>query len=127
MPRPGHDPGHSKRRVVDEDPVRALAVLAEALAVVGRHEHDRARGLAPGVERLQQPRELAIDECDLPVVRRLAVSARPDLRRRLVRARADRSSGPRGTTAPSSPAAAGLAVSSQRSTASVVASANRST
>ena len=70
MPRARHDPGHAKRRVVDEHAVRALAVLAEALAVVGRHEHDRASGLARCVERLQQAPELAVDERDLAVVGR---------------------------------------------------------
>src|SRR5262245_27230333 len=69
--RPCHDPGNSKRRVVQEDSVRALAMLAKALAMVSRDEHDRAAGLAAGVERLQQTPELTIHEGDLSVVWRL--------------------------------------------------------
>src|SRR3954471_234750 len=48
-------------------------MLAKALAMVGRDEHDRAAGLAAGVERLQQTPELTIHECDLSVVWRLTV------------------------------------------------------
>ena len=66
--RPRHDPWHSECRVVYEDPVRAFTVLAQALSMVGGHEHDRTRRVAPDVERLHQTRELAIDERDLSVV-----------------------------------------------------------
>src|SRR3954469_5115753 len=71
--RPRQDEGNSQRRVVQEDSVRALAMLAKALAMVGRDEHDRAAGLAPDVERLQQTPELTVHECDLSVVWRLTV------------------------------------------------------
>jgi hypothetical protein len=64
--------------------VRALAVLAKALAMVGRDEHDRAAGLSPGVERLQQTPELTVHECDLSVVRRSTVPIGQVCHRRLV-------------------------------------------
>ena len=44
--RSDHDPGHSQRRIVDENPVGALAVFAQTLSMVGRDEHDCARALA---------------------------------------------------------------------------------
>ena len=40
--RSGHDPRHAQRGVVEEHAVGPFAVLAETLAVVGRHEDERA-------------------------------------------------------------------------------------
>ena len=39
--RSGHDPRHPQRGVVDEEAVRSLAVLAQALAVIGGGQDDR--------------------------------------------------------------------------------------
>ena len=81
---PGHEEGHEDRRVVHEEAVRLLAVLAEALAVVGGDEHERAGEGARLLEPPQQPRELLVDERDLAVVRRIG-EARGEARGRLVR------------------------------------------
>jgi hypothetical protein len=53
--------------------MRTLAVLSEALAMVGGEEHDRALHLVAGVERIQEAGELAIDEGDLAIVWSLPV------------------------------------------------------
>ena len=50
--------------------MRVLAVLAEALAVVGRHEQERRRRRTPLVDPAQQAPELGVDEGDLAVVGR---------------------------------------------------------
>ena len=121
--RAGHDPRHAERRVVDEDAVRALAVLAEALAVIGRDEHDRAVHLALVVERLKQPARA--DGRRMRSRRRTVShgSARPDRRPAARTARADRSSAPRGTRG-AAVRSGRLDGCSHRSTASVVASAD---
>ncbi len=41
-PGPGDDEGHAQRGLVDEEPVRQLAVIAEGLAVIPRRDHDQA-------------------------------------------------------------------------------------
>ncbi len=47
----------------------ALAVLAQALAVVRHREDERAREEAPLLERAEEPPELLVGERDLAVVR----------------------------------------------------------
>jgi hypothetical protein len=63
--------------------VRALAVLAEALAVVGGGEDERARERAPAFEVAQQPADLRVHERHFAVVRRGA-KARGQVAGRLV-------------------------------------------
>ena len=63
----------------------AFAVLAKALPMVRRDEHDRAAGLAPDLERLQQTPELTVHECDFSVIGRLTVPIGQVGGRRLVR------------------------------------------
>ena len=41
--RPRHDQWHPQRRVVEKDAMFLLAVFAEALAVIGRHDDERVR------------------------------------------------------------------------------------
>ena len=69
-PGPAMIHGTLQRGVVDEQAVGALAVLAEALAVVGGHEHERARERPLLFERAQEPRDLRVHERDLAVVGR---------------------------------------------------------
>ena len=64
--------------------MRTLAVLTEALAVIRRDEHDRARERTAGVERAEHAGELPIDRRDLTVVRQLRIAG-GEVRRRLVR------------------------------------------
>ena len=63
--------------------MRALAVLPQTLSMVCGDEDDRARGFVRHIERPEQTRELAVDERDLAVVRRLTVPL-GQIRRRLV-------------------------------------------
>ena len=56
-----------ERGLVDEEAVDALAVLAQALAVVGRHHQERvvpqpqaAQGLVQAAHELVRPRDLAV-------------------------------------------------------------------
>ena len=56
-PRPGHDEGHAQGRLVHEEPVGELAVIAERLAVIGGHhdqEPGRARASAAATTRPRQ-------------------------------------------------------------------------
>ena len=62
----------------------ALAVLAQALSVIRRDEHDRTVAFVPEIQCTKQTRELTVDERDLAVVRRPAVPL-CQIRRRLVR------------------------------------------
>ena len=55
--------------VVDEDAVRPLAVLAEALAVIGGDDDQRAIELAGGAQIRQQPADHRVGVGDLGVVR----------------------------------------------------------
>ena len=55
LPAPEHE-RHLERRLVGEEAVRQLAVLAERLAVVGGHDHQRRR-LAAAEERREERRE----------------------------------------------------------------------
>ena len=64
--RSGQDEGDSQCRIVDEDPVRILAMLAQALPVIRRHQHQgRGRSF---LEAPQQSAELRVHERDLAVV-----------------------------------------------------------
>jgi hypothetical protein len=101
--------------------VGALAVLAQALAVVRHREDERAREEAPLLESAEEPPELLVGEGDLTVVQGRA-EARGEFPRRLV--------GRVGVVVVDpQEKGAGLSsrASSQRSAASVVASAKRST
>ena len=90
------DERHQERRVVDEEPVRVLAVRAEALAVIAGQHGDG--GPLPRGETLAQHADRLVDRTHLPVVR----AARPR-RRGSARAartgRAGRSSARTGRTA----------------------------
>ena len=71
-PGAAHDPRHPHRRVVGEQPVIRLAVLTQALSVVGdHHDQDLLAVGQPGL--LEQPTELGIHVGDLAIVRTLAV------------------------------------------------------
>ncbi len=77
------DPWHPQRRVVDEDAVRNLAVLAERLAVIGRHrDQRRCRGLA---ERIDQPPDLTVGLGDFLTVADGGRAAAPCITVRCVR------------------------------------------
>ncbi len=67
-PRAGHDPGDAEGGVVDEDAVRLLTVLAQALAVVRGHEQHRAPDQALFFQSAEQPAQLPVHEGDLAVV-----------------------------------------------------------
>ena len=67
---------------IEEEAVLVLAVLAEALPVVGGHHHDRAVQEPAAVELVQQPPDELVRVGDLAVVRILrAVSLRRRVRR----------------------------------------------
>jgi hypothetical protein len=66
--RPGHDERHVQCRVVDEEAVGELAMLAEGLAVVGGDHDNRRVCLVP--EPLQHPADLPVRFRHLIVVAR---------------------------------------------------------
>jgi hypothetical protein len=68
------DQRHVQRRLVGEHAVRQLAVLAEALAVIRRHDDER--GARQRRQLVEQRTERAIDERDFAVVRLRAVLRR---------------------------------------------------
>ena len=79
----GDDQRHLQGRAVEQDAVRALAVLAERLAVVAHRRHHPPGRVAR--QRAEQPADLAIDVGDLPgVAPRLGVVGRRELPRRRV-------------------------------------------
>ncbi len=61
--------------LVDEEPVRALAVIAQALAVVAHDDDDGLVEEVMGVEPRQQSADLRIDERDLAGVGSVGDSA----------------------------------------------------
>ncbi len=82
-PRLEKDQRHAQRRLVGEQPVRHLAVLAERLAVV-RGEDDERVGVVRAVERrLKEWRERGVGGGDLAEVGRGAISRGERLRRRV--------------------------------------------
>ena len=93
---PRDDQRHVQRRLVGEHAVGQLAVLAEALAVIGGHDDERRTRQRR--QPVEQRTERAIDEGHLAVVRLRAV-----LRRRVppaaCRANARRTRAPRRRTA----------------------------
>ena len=92
-----NDQRHSQRRLVGEDPVRQLAVVAEALAVVGGDDHERLAREAR--EPIEQRTERAIGPGDFAGIR--IVGERGGRTRPAAgRARADRTRAPRRTTCP---------------------------
>jgi hypothetical protein len=57
-----HDERHAERRVVGEDPVGHLAVLAQGLAVIRRHHHERpagGAGVQDGLDERPEDRQTA--------------------------------------------------------------------
>src|SRR5262249_46328207 len=82
-PRAADDERHVHRRVVDEDAVRLLAVLAEALAVIGERDDERVVEDAASGEPLDERADRAVHERDLAVVRAIA-ELTVERRRRLV-------------------------------------------
>ena len=75
--RPGEDEGDAQGRFVDEQEVLVLAMVAQALAVVRGHHHERARAQVRPVELLEEATELSVGVghlsivgslCELPVV-----------------------------------------------------------
>src|SRR5207247_2488039 len=66
--RSGEEEGDAQGRFVDEDRVGHLTMLAQRLAVVGQHGHDRVLVPPRGLEGLQDPAELRVGEGHLAVV-----------------------------------------------------------
>ena len=66
VPRPEKE-RHVERRLVREEPVGLLAVLAARFAVVGRHDEERGRR-AGGANRVEERRESRIRERDVAEV-----------------------------------------------------------
>jgi len=62
------DQRHAHGGIVDEIAVFLLAVVAEALAVVSNHHHDRVLRKPSLVEPIQEPADLGVGEGDLPIV-----------------------------------------------------------
>ena len=109
--RVAHDQRHVERRVEPAELVHE-EVVAEHLAVVGRHHDDRALGLARRVEVVEDPAELVVDLGLHAVVRRaqlpevlLVVGAREE---RMVDERGDAAGAarPRPRGSPRAPASA---------------------
>ena len=117
---PRDDERHAQRRLVDEQPVRALAVLAQALAVVAGHDHQRAAA-RPVAGARQQLADQRVVEGDLAVVRP-AGELFAERRRRRVRIVRRRRGGPRGRRAGRAAARA----ASQAAAAATVRSPRRS-
>ena len=67
-PRPRQDHRHAQRRLVDEDRVRVLAVLTEALAVIADDGDDRGRQTAGAIQPIQHRTDRGIVERDLSIV-----------------------------------------------------------
>ena len=79
--RTGHDQRHAQRRVVEKKAVLHLAMLAQALAVVGGRDHQRVPGLR--VDRSQHFANGPITGGNLGLVR-LSWKARAEGWRRIV-------------------------------------------
>ena len=56
------NPGHPERRVVHEHTVRLLPVIAETLAVIGRHEHECGGAGAHHIQVSEQAANLLVDD-----------------------------------------------------------------
>ena len=67
-PRPAHEEGDAQGRLVGEEAVQGLPVLAQALAVVGGHEEQRVVPQAESVERVVEPAHQLVGEGHLAVV-----------------------------------------------------------
>ena len=78
---------HVHGRLVDEEPVRPLAMFAEALAVIAHHHDDGVAREIVLVEVREQPADLRIDEGDLADVGAVRVARLEGLRRRVRRMR----------------------------------------
>ncbi len=66
--RPGEDERHAQGGVVDEELVFVLAVVPEALAVVGRDDDEGVQGLARLLQPLEKPSDLRVGVGHLAVV-----------------------------------------------------------
>ena len=66
--RPGYDQRNAHRRVVDEEAVLLLAVLAERLAVVGDDDHKRVVETPTLLQPIEEPANLRIGGGNLGVV-----------------------------------------------------------
>ncbi len=75
--------GILQHAVVEKHPVLLLAVLAEALAVIGDDRDERAVEAAAALERRDQAADARVDVGDLAVVRR-RLEAGGERRRRIV-------------------------------------------
>ena len=76
-----------EHRFVDEEPVRALAVVAQALSMIAKHDDDRAVEQLFRLEECADPRDLRVDERDLAQVRSIGKSCSVRLGRRVRRVR----------------------------------------
>jgi len=62
---------HAERGLVQQHPVRPLAVLAQRLAVIARDDDERAIEVAARAKRCEHASELRVGVCHFAVVRRL--------------------------------------------------------
>ncbi len=69
-PRTAHEQGHAQQRVVAERALEDQLVLAEELAVIARHDHQRVVGEPALVEHVEHPPDRVIELGDHPVVAR---------------------------------------------------------
>ena len=67
-PGTGHQERNAQRRIVKKNAVRVLAVLAEALAMIGQHRDQRLAGRRLLVNRVEQAAQFVVCISDLAVV-----------------------------------------------------------
>src|SRR5205823_9183660 len=79
------DPRHAQRHIVGEYAVRPLPVLAEALAMIGGDDDERAIELTGGFQVAEETAEGGVGVGDFGVVRRVLRSVRLRRAIRLVR------------------------------------------
>ena len=77
------DQRHAKRRLVGEQAVRHLAVLAERLAVIGGEHHERVASSLRVQHRLQEGPERSVDRRHFAEIWRVAIPRRIRLGRRV--------------------------------------------
>ena len=81
-----HDEGDPERRLVGEESVRLLAVVAERLAMIAGDDH-QCRPVRPAAHSFEQRRERRVGGCDLASVGIAGVARRERLRRSIRRVR----------------------------------------
>src|SRR5205807_9940255 len=64
-----HDERNAERRLVGEDSMRGLSVLAERFAVIGREHHQRLPAMACRRDRLEQRSDRRVDGSNFAKVR----------------------------------------------------------